>query len=286
MRYNVNMPFNPNAVFISPSSLGDFEKCPQLYYYKNIYKSPNGLKLQIINPPLALGQAVHDALDQFLKLTPAERNKEELIKIFELVWGNFKGEKGGFTSETEANEQHTKAINMLERFLKHEHFKTAQKFEIPSFPKVELGNDLILTGKLDWIEKEDDIYHLIDFKTGKNEEREDSKQLPIYAVLIGHILNTKNLKTSYWYLDHEDDLTPIDYGNTEETITELTKKGGILKLVRQTNSFRCKSGGESCWACKDILAVAKARENWSALITPGNRKFIYYPKKHLNQHLK
>lgn len=273
------MPFNPNAVFISPSSLGDFEKCPQLYYYRNVYKSPTGLKIQIINPPLALGQAVHDTLEQFLKLTPSERNKEELLKILEIVWSNLKSEKGGYSSETEENEQHGKAVSMLDRFWKHEHFKTAEKFKIPDFPKVELGNDIILTGKLDWIEKEGDFFHLIDFKTGKNEERDDSKQLPIYAVLISNILGSSNIKTSYWYLDHEDDLTPTPFGNIEETKAELTQKGGILKLVRQTNSYRCKSSGESCWACKDILAVAKGKGKLVSVDYTRNQEIYILPKE-------
>ncbi|PIU03987.1 hypothetical protein COT44_00490 [Candidatus Shapirobacteria bacterium CG08_land_8_20_14_0_20_39_18] len=272
------MAFNPNAVFISPSSLADFEKCPQLYYYRNVFRKPNGLKIQIINPPLALGQAVHDTLEQFLKLIPAERNKEELLKMLEIVWSNLKDEKGGYVSETEEKEYHEKAVLMLERFWKHEHFKTAEKFKIPDFPKVELGNDLILTGKLDWIEKDNDTYHLIDFKTGKNEEREDSKQLPIYAVLISNILGSSNIKTSYWYLDHDDELTSAPFGNIEETTKDLTQRGNILKLVRQTNSFRCKSGGESCWACKDMLAVAKGKGKLVSVDYSRKQEIYILPK--------
>lgn len=272
------MAFNPHAVFISPSTLADFEKCPQLYYYRNVYRSPRGLKIQIINPPLALGQAIHDTLEQFLKLTPSQRNKDELFKKLEIVWGNLKGEKGGYRSESEEKEFYQKAVMMLERFWKHEHFKNTERYKIPDFPKVELGNDLILTGKLDWIEKEGEYYHLIDFKTGKNEEREDSKQLPIYAVLISNILGSSKIKTSYWYLDHEDDLTPVSYGDIEQTTTELTQKGGILKLVRQTNSFRCQSGGESCWACKDILSVAGGKGKLVSIDYTRKQEIYILPK--------
>jgi hypothetical protein len=132
---------------------------------------------------------------------------------------------------------------------------------------------------LDWIEKEGDLLHLIDFKTGKNEEREDSKQLPIYAVLISNILGSSNIKTSYWYLDHEDDLTPAPFGDIQETTKDLTQKGNIIKMVRQTNSYRCKSGGESCWACKDMLAVAKGKGKLVSIDYTRKQEIYILPKE-------
>ena len=187
------MAFNPNAIFLSPSSLSDFEKCPQLYYYRSIYRSPRGLKIQIVNPALSVGESIHAVLDQYLKLPPPQREKEELFRIFNRIWEGLSGEKGGFSSVEEENGHKQRAINMLERFFKNKHFQETEAVKIPSFPKADLGNDLILTGKLDWIEKEGDFYHIIDFKTGKNEEKEDSQQLPIYSVLVSKIFNTDKI---------------------------------------------------------------------------------------------
>jgi len=269
------MAFNPNAVFISPSTLTDFEKCPQLYYYRNVYRSPRGLKIQIINPSLALGQAIHDTLNQFLKLSSPQRTKDELLKNFEFIWQNLSGEKGGFSLPEEEKAYKDRALLMLERFWKKEHFHLVDPVKIPEFPKVELGNDIILTGKLDWIEQEQDGYHIVDFKTGRNEEREDSQQLPIYAVLAGNLLKSSNIRTSYWYLDRDDDLISISLPDMEETLKDLQKKGEIIKMVRQTNSFRCQSGGESCWACKDMLAVAQGKGKLVSM-DPLNRKQEIY----------
>lgn len=269
------MAFNPNAVFISPSSLSDFDKCPQLYYYRNVYRSPRGLKIQIINPALALGQAVHDTLEVFLRLPAAERSKEALMQKFEFGWGNLTGEKGGFLSPEEEEAYKNRALEMLERFWKNEHFRNTEMEKIPGFPKMELGNDIILTGKLDWLEKEGDTYHLIDFKTGKNEEKEDSQQLPIYSVLISGIFKTKNIKASYWYLDKDDNIVPFTLGEIDQTTEYLKKKGEIVKMVRQTNSYRCSSGRETCWACKDMVAVAHG-EGKLVSMDPVNRKQEIY----------
>jgi RecB family exonuclease len=279
------MAFNPNAIFLSPSSLSDFEKCPQLYYYKNIYRSPRGLKIQIINPALAVGQSVHDALDQYLKLPPLQRSREELFRIFNWIWQNLSGEKGGFASEQEETECKQRAIDMLERFLRNKHFQEAEPVKIPNFPKAELGNDLILTGKLDWIEKDGDGYHIIDFKTGKNEEKEDSQQLPIYSVLVSKILNTTKIRTSYWYLDKDDDITPFPEANIEQTFSSLQQKGEIIKMVRQTNSYRCQSGQEVCWACRDMHAIAQGKGKL-VYVDPVNRKqeiYILVPETQTQQ---
>jgi len=267
------MAFNPNAIFISPSSLADFDKCGQLYYYRNVYRSPRGLKIQLINPSLALGQAVHDTLEQFLK-SSEPRTKEELNRIFEFVWRNLTDEKGGFTAADEEKSFRERALSMLERFWANLHFREVEPVKIPGFPKVELGNDLILTGKLDWIEKDGEGYHIIDFKTGK-EEREDSPQLSIYALLVSRLLGTKKIRTSYWYLDKGTDLVSVPTVDIEETLVNLKKKGEIVKMVRETHSFRCQSGQESCWACRDMLAVVQGKGKLVSM-DPVNRKQEIY----------
>jgi len=269
------MAFNPNAIYISPSSLEDFRKCPQLYYYRNIYRSPRGLKIQLINPSLALGQSVHDTLAQFLKLSSVDRTKDELLRIFDLIWNGVSGEKGGFILKEEEKTFKERALAMLERFWNNKHFREVESVKIPDFPKAELENDLILTGKLDWIEKDEEGYHIIDFKTGKNEEKEESPQLPIYSLLVSKIFNCHKIRTSYWYLDKDDDITPFPQADLKEVYIDLVRKGEIIKLVRQTNSFRCQSGQESCWACRDMLAIAKGKGKL-VTVDPVNRKQEIY----------
>lgn len=269
------MAFNPNAVFISPSSIADFGKCPQLYYYRNVYRSPRGLKIQIVNPSLALGQSIHDALEIFVRLPIPERTKDNLISKFNFVWSNLSGEKGGYASIEEETAFKERGLSMLDRFMQNEHFLKTEIFPIPNFPKAELGEDLILTGKLDWLEKEEQGLHLIDFKTGKNEEREDSLQLPIYSVLVSELFKSSAIRASYWYLDSSSEIVDFTLPDLKETKEKLKQKGEIIKMTRQTQSFRCQSGGESCWACKDIVAVAQGK---GKLVTmdPVNRKQEIY----------
>lgn len=46
-------------------------------------------------------------------------------------------------------------------------------------------------------------------------------------------------------------------------------------MVRQTNSFKCQSGLESCWACRDMLAIAQGKGKLVS-VDPVNRKQEIY----------
>ncbi len=269
------MAYNPNAVFISPSTLSDFDKCPQLYYYKSVYRASSGLKIQIINPSIALGQVVHEAIDQIVKLPAVQWNKDRLFDIYEYLWKSIEGEKGGFMVSGVEPEFKNRGVEMLERFWANRHFREAEMIKLPTFPKVDLGNNLILTGKLDWIEKNGDFYHVIDFKTGKNDEKADSLQLPIYAVLACGILKSFNIRTSYWYIDRDNSLTDFPLPDINETTRLLVWKGEIIVKARETNSFKCQSGRENCFYCRDIQSVAKGFGKLVAVDTTNYKQEIY-----------
>lgn len=252
----IKMTYNPNAVFISPSSIAAFKSCPKSYFYQSVYKNPKtGLKIQVINPKLALGSVVHDVLAQFL-MRATDRNKDQLVNILTRYWSDITGEKGGFFSEEQESEYKKKAEKMLNTFWANPHFSNVNPVKMPDFPKLDLGEDIILTGKLDWIEVDGDGYHIIDFKTGEKEERSDSLQLPIYAVLIYGLFKNDRIRASYWYLNKDEEIKEIKLPKLKETMEDLRKISLIIKNSRLTNSFKCSSGFDSCWACRDLEAIA------------------------------
>lgn len=270
------MTYNPNAIFISPSSISDFDRCPQLYFYRHVYKNPKtGLKIQLINPKLALGQIIHDTLRKFLYSPGLQKTREQLRSILACQWKQLAGEKGGFTSADEEKTYQGRAAKILDRFWGHKHFRETQPMKMPDFPKLDLGGDIILTGRLDWLEKENDGYHIIDFKTGENEERDDSIQLPIYAILASGILKINKLRASYWYLDKDEEIKESKLPDLTITLDKLKKKGAIIKSVRLTQSFGCSSGNESCWACRDFLTIVQGKAKLVS-VDPIDRKQEIY----------
>ena len=278
------MTFNPNAVFISPSSISDFKSCPKLYYFRNVYRSPKtGLKIALVNPKLTLGQVVHGTLHRFLYSNLTFKTKEQLFNIFEALWKESAGEKGGFSSSLEEKEIKDRGLKMLERFFANDHFKNTSPVKLGDFPKLELGDDIILTGQLDWVEEGlDKSFHIVDFKTGENEEKSGSVQLPAYAVLASGYLKSTKLKASYWYLDKSSDLEDYELPDLEVAKENLKRFGMIIKNARLTHSFSCLSGFEACYACKDIKEIAEGKGKLVA-VDYSRKQEIYILKNIVEQ---
>jgi len=86
-----------SAVWVSHSSMSDYLKCPRAYYLRNVYRDPKtNHKISIMEPPLALGQAVHETIDRLSRLPVEERFIKPLSRTFETIWLTVAGEKGGF----------------------------------------------------------------------------------------------------------------------------------------------------------------------------------------------
>lgn len=236
------------------------------------------MKIKLINPKLTLGMVIHDALSQFLYFPGVVKSKDQLTNILNRYWSEITGEKGGFVSKTEEIVYKQRAIKMLEAFWNNEHFRTAIPVKMPDFPKIDLGEELVLIGKLDWVEDEGDKrYHIVDFKTGAKDERSDSLQLPIYAILVSNYLKSTNLKASYWYLDRDFGLKSYDLPDLDKTLEDIKKLGNVIKLSRQTSSFKCNSGFESCWACRDYVSVINGEAKLVSI--DYSRKTEIYMKK-------
>src|SRR3989344_5675340 len=87
------------VIWLSHSSLADFDKCPRLYYLHNVYKEmPLRKKIQVVNPYLTLGMTVHDTLERIRYLPRGERFAKPLTDIFEEIWAGNGGKRGGVTS--------------------------------------------------------------------------------------------------------------------------------------------------------------------------------------------
>jgi len=95
-------------------------------------------------------------------------------------------------------------------------------------------------------EEESDSVRIIDFKTGKNEEPEDSLQLPIYLLLATNTQSKKVSGASYWYLDRDDGLTEKKLPDGKQSFEKVYAIARRIKLARQINHFKCPKDG--CYA--------------------------------------
>lgn len=248
-----------SAIWVSHSSIADFLHCPELYYLRNVYKDPiTGHRITRMEPALALGQAVHDVIESLSKIPKEDRLKISLLKKLDTEWLKVSGKKGGFRSNEEENEYKEQGRIMLERVtlnpgpIKNPAIKINQ--ELPHYYLSEEDN-IILCGKIDWLEfvPSDDSVHIIDFKTGKNEEKEDSLQLPIYALLVTNTQKRKISKASYWYLRTNDIPTEVPLPDIAESYDRVMAVAKRIKLARQLEHFKCPRNG--CRFCTPLAQI-------------------------------
>ena len=251
-----------SAVCVSHSSLCDFQTCPQLYYLKNVYKRPEtGHKMTLMSPPLALGQAVHDVVESLSTVTTDQRFREPLLMKLSASWEKVSGKKGGFTHPDQELRYRQRAEEMIRRVEQHpgplRNLAVKINMDLPHFWLSE-EDQIILCGKIDWLEylPETNMVSIIDFKTGKNEEKEDSLQLPIYTLLVANCQRRKVHKACYWYLQYTDELAEKELPDLETSRQRVLEIAKQVKLARKLERYKCP-GGESCAACEPFLKIQR-----------------------------
>lgn len=248
------------AVWVSHSSISDFLACPRAYYLRNVYKDPKTRrKITVMQPPLALGQIVHDVIDEISTLPVNERLEIPLKDRLEIHWKKVTGELGGFKSKEEDGYKN-RGVEMLTKIQENPGpiIKKAVKInqELPNYWLSE-EEEIILCGKFDWLEyiETDESIHIIDFKTGKYEEDSESLQLPIYYLLAVNTQNRKVSKISYWYLESENIPREQPLPDIEESNLKVLDIARRIKLARQIEHFKCPTNG--CFKCNPLERVLK-----------------------------
>lgn len=248
-----------SAVWVSHTSISDFLQCPRAYFLKHVYKDPaTNHKIKLMAPPLALGQAVHEVLESLSVLPVDVRLQEPLINKFEVSWKKVTGKKGGFSNNEVEQRYRLRGEEMLKRVTDHPGPLSRQavkiKMDLPNYWLSEEEN-IILCGKIDWLEylPVTDAVHIIDFKTGKNDEGKTSLQLPIYVLLVNNCQKRKVEKASYWYLDRDNELSPCALPDASASYKKVLDVARKIKLARALEKYSCPLSG--CTYCKPYEAI-------------------------------
>jgi ATP-dependent helicase/DNAse subunit B len=274
-----------SAVWVSHSSISDFKQCPRAYYLKNVYKDPQtGNKIQIITPPLALGQAVHEVIESLSTLKTHKRFETPLIEKFEKIWEKVSGEKGGFLDSATEQKYKKRGEEMLRRVSRNpgplKNLAVKIQMDLPHYWLSEEDN-IILCGKIDWLEyiEETDSVHIIDFKTSKSAENEDSLQLPIYHLLVKNCQNRKVQKASYWYVANDDEPVERPLPDAEESRKQVLTIAKKIKLARQLESFKCPEGENGCRYCSPFERILDGQGSKIGTDDIGRDIYILKPEE-------
>ncbi len=255
-----------SAVWVSHSSMGDFLKCPRLYYLHNVYKDPTtNRKITIVSPHMSLGIAVHNVLEGLGNYPAEERMNRDLRAYFEEEWLKVSGKKGGFLSPEQEEEFKIRGKDMINTVIRDPRFLVNKRIKLPqgnmpcNFYLSEEDN-IILNGLIDWIEYlPDDTLHLIDFKTGKKEEHESSLQLPIYLLLCNALQKRAVSKASYWYLE-TDKMVEKELPDADTAYRDVYGVAYKVKEARDKKEFLCPKGSDGCIHCRQYEAILRYKE--------------------------
>ncbi len=254
-----------SAVWVSHSSMGDFLKCPRLYYLHNVYKDPKtNRKMTIISPHMSLGIAVHNVLEGLGNYPSGERMNRDLRAQFEDEWLKVTGKQGGFTSVEQEEEFKMRGKDMINTVIKDPRFLVNKRIKLPQSNMpcnfyLSEDDNIILNGLVDWIEYlPDDTLHLIDFKTGKREESESSLQLPIYLLLCNALQKRKVSKASYWYLE-TDKMIEKELPDADTAYKDVYAVAIKVKEAREKKEFNCPKGEGGCMHCQPYEEILKLK---------------------------
>ena len=277
-----------SAVWVSHSSMGDFLKCPRAYYLHNVYKDPKtNRKINIVGPALSLGLAVHETLESLNKYPADERMTRDLLADYEKNWEAVSGKKGGFTSDEQEAEAKERGRAMIERVIKNPgplvnktvRLKPSANNMPPNFYLSEDDN-IILCGLVDWLEwvPEDDSVKILDFKTGKHDESDDSLQLPIYMLLLDALQKRNVSGAMYWYLDRDDEPIEKELPDLEDARTRVLETARNVKHARENKEYDCPRGEGGCFACKPYEAILNGEAEYVGVGGYGQDMYLLNDK--------
>lgn len=218
-------------VKLSASAVKTYEQCPRKYFYNYIERAPRKQW-----DHFDLGNLCHKTLELFHKYYM--ENSPEKKTLGKTMSSCFAEARKDFPKMS---------VKLIEdgKELIQEYLVKIKQDGIPDVKGVEtyftlnITDEILVRGYLDRFDlQKDGMYHILDYKTTKNERYLDDFQLSIYGLW----LNTKypdvdKFKGSYVLLRHGSKLKSYDF-NKEDV--EKTKK----KLINYANSIK----NESTWA--------------------------------------
>ncbi|MBN1551948.1 PD-(D/E)XK nuclease family protein [bacterium] len=154
---------------LSYSKMSLFERCPRAY--KKLYVDGIPPKPQ---PFFSFGSCIHAVMEVFYdENIKTKRSKRFLLEILEEKWADF---TIGYHDETEASMYKAKAVEMLENY--YDSFVATASFHpaefIESYFEIPVGTRAVMTGFIDRIDKIDNRYILLDYKTEPTERSQES----------------------------------------------------------------------------------------------------------------
>jgi len=227
---------------LSFSKIRTYLECPLKYYFIYILNFKTKPKSY-----LSFGKTIHSTLSEFHKLVPYP-SFDDLKKIYEDKWIN-----EGFLDKQQEEKEFEKGLLILKKYYSKNIFNYNKAYMVEKEVNYKI-KDIFITGYIDRIDKFDDEYEIIEYKTGKNSieynsiglvDENNILQMSIYYLAFKYQFKKypKNILIYYISLDKNEKIY-LNFNNnmSKETIkTILNVNNNILNnnFYKKENEF-CK----------------------------------------------
>jgi putative RecB family exonuclease len=239
----IELPVMPRR--LSPSALEKFRACPKAFRLQYLDRAEGKDRPSAV---LAVGNAVHHALERFYGLPAQHRNLELLHQALRAVWPEHRKD-GCFRDELEEIEYGQQALAMLGRFA-DEHDLLAAPLAREQWLEARLANGIEVFGKVDRVDRVEGGLKVIDYKTGRRAVTQEAlPELPaarVYALAAQERYDQPVVEVSLLYLALGRELTwRPDVGELDRARVALTAE---IDDLRATSEFRATPGAQ-CRFC-------------------------------------
>lgn len=199
-----NTDLAPGLLKLSVSSVKTYESCPKKYWYTYIEKADRKEW-----PHLLLGSFCHKVLEYFHERWKEDKNLE-LVSLFGKCFADARKLK-------EFQALHPDQLGEAKELLQHYLFEI-EKYGMPNVHDVEMDfliniDNFMVRGFIDRIDIEKDgTFHIIDYKTTKNDKYLDDFQLLVYGLALKKKYpDIERFKGSYILLRQHSKLITNEY---------------------------------------------------------------------------
>ena len=234
----------------SPSSLSTFEQCPLKYRFgsiDHIEKEEEGIEA-------FTGNLVHSALEVLLgrkKEFGAEPDYPKAEEVFQKLWEE-KYHPGFLVRKeyAEPDDYRRKGLMCLKNFFQMDSMEDyGELVSLEMMLHFKLG-ERSMSGKVDRIQREGATYHIIDYKTSKDdmtqEEADEDRQLALYELGIRDKYPDAEQVILHWYMLANNNI--VSSTRSESELSAL--KTGVLSLIDEienTSDFLPEEGSLCGW---------------------------------------
>ncbi|HYZ92166.1 MAG TPA: PD-(D/E)XK nuclease family protein [Actinomycetota bacterium] len=169
---------------LNPSKVQCYLDCPRQYRFRYVERRPERRTFG----PTALGRSVHKALRDFYGLESSERTVDNLLRALRRAWDGT-----GYRSSKDAEDAFARAEDMLRRYHAGTDPQRARVVALESkFSHAKSGEGILVTGRVDRIDIDEGDYVIVDYKTGRfgqtDESIDESLPLSLYAIAVSAVL--------------------------------------------------------------------------------------------------